>query len=331
MFKTLIVAPNWIGDAVMTLPLLDHLSNNHKIDVLAHKIVEPIYKHAQCVNDIIIHDFPHKKMMLMRRMRLASQLRTKQYTHVYVLPNSIKSLFIPFVAGISNKIAYNGEWPRKYLLTHCTPNLGKKILMVEHYAYLAKFFGANKNNTISGQLQPKLYIDKLHSENYLNSIDLKDNTYIAFAIGAEYGLAKQWPIDNFKELISLMYESVPHVKIILLGSAKDQDFAKNLQINDNVMNLCGITSLTQAMYVIHHAKSILTHDSGLMHIAAAIGTPTVALYGSSSPEHTPPLSNQAQYIWLKKECSPCFERTCKFGHYNCLKDITPQHVFEKLC
>jgi heptosyltransferase II len=97
-----------------------------------------------------------------------------------------------------------------------------------------------------------------------------------------------------------------------------------------VINLCGTTSLTEAMYVIQNAKKILTHDSGLMHIAAAIGTPIVAIYGSSSPEHTPPLSDKAKYIWLHKECSPCFQRTCRFGHYKCLTDILPQQVFEQI-
>jgi len=325
MQKILIIAPNWIGDAVMTLPLVAYLQQKGGlIDVLAPKIVSPIYKFCQNVENVIEHNLEHKKLNLKQRLDLIKIIKSHNYDIVYILPNSLKSLIIPLLSSISKKIAYTGEWPRKYFLSSYKNNKGKKLSMVKHYYALA-----NDSNIISEQeIYPKMHLDIQKAKQYSKELGLYN--YIVIAIGAEYGRAKQWPIHHFKSLIQIIYNKYPDLQIVLLGSDKDLDNAKNLEINKQVINLCGKTSLSQAILILKDAQQLLTHDSGLMHIACAVGTKVLAIYGSTSPYHTPPLSNNSSYIWLNLSCSPCFERTCPLGHYACLESISPIKVFEKM-
>jgi heptosyltransferase II len=331
MIKILIIAPNWIGDAVMTLPLLDKikLNNNYNdditIDVVCSNIIAPIYQHSSSVNNVIIYNGQHNKINFISRVKFALQLKQSNYTHAYILPNSIKSAIIPWIARIKNRIAYSGEFPRVILLTKYIKTLAKHKRkdkpMLEHYYDLA-------GSSVESPPYPKLNM-KLNTSLGLSLSE----EYICLAIGAEYGPAKQWPLEHFSALIKLVHEHKPDMQIVILGSNKDCINAEKILSTTSVgyiKNLCGKTTLAEAMHIISKAHTIVTHDSGLMHIAAAIGTPIVAIYGSSSPIHTPPLHHKAKYIWLNIECSPCFARECKFGHYNCLQNITPDHVFEKI-
>jgi heptosyltransferase-2 len=328
MSKTLIISPNWIGDAVMTLPLIYTLSQNgHIVDILAPHIVAPIYEHSIDVAKVIQHNFPHKKILLKQRIKLSQQLQKNNYEYIYILPNSLKSMIIPILIKAKYKIGYQGEWPRKIFLTKSFINQGKKISMVEYYHNLVK---QEKNILFQQKLQPKIDLDNEKSLECLIKFKLLNKKYIVVAIGAEYGPAKQWPLEYFKKLIEIIQYNYNNLYIILLGSYKDKEHGEFLVNNETTINLCGKTSLTQAMHIIKKADKVLTHDSGLMHIAAAIGTDLVAIYGSTSPLYTPPLSNNSNYIWLNLECSPCFQRTCPLKHYACLNNIKPQQVFEKL-
>ena len=328
MLKTLIISPNWIGDAVMTLPLITKLyKHGHEIHVLAPNIVAPIYENSIYVAKVIQHEFQHKKLSIFARIKLAIELKKNTYKYIYILPNSLKSAIIPFIIKADNIIGYKGEWPRKYLMTQYLTNQGKKLPMVEHYNNLSMLADDDKPNLI---LQPKIDLKNNETLACLQKFNIADKKYIAMAIGAEYGPSKQWPLENFKTLIDLIHKNYKDIYILLLGSAKDKEAAQSLVQNDKTINLCAKTSLTEAMHIIKKASKVLTHDSGLMHISAAIGTELLAIYGSTSPHHTPPLSNNSKYIWLNLECSPCFKRTCPLKHYACLNGIKPQEVFENL-
>jgi heptosyltransferase-2 len=337
--KTLVISPNWIGDAVMTLPLIKSLHDKgHVIDVLAPSVVAPIYENCSNVAKVIQHKYPHKKLLLVSRIKLALELKKNNYDCIYILPNSLKSAIIPIVINTKNIIGYKGEFPRKFFLSHAFTSQGKKMPMVEHYHNLAmadiSLEGCNLVSNLSEQdktkLEPKIDLSEDITNSCLDKFNLNNKKYIAIAIGAEYGPAKQWPLEHFSKLIEIIHEKYDDLHIILLGSPKDKPQAQSLVNHDRTINLCGSTSLTEAMHIIKKAQKVLTHDSGLMHIAAAIGTDLLAIYGSTSPHHTPPLAKNAKYMWLQLECSPCFKRTCPLNHYACLNDIKPQQVFENL-
>ena len=152
--------------------------------------------------------------------------------------------------------------------------------------------------------------------------------------GAEYGPTKRWPTTHFADLAQRLIVSNPNTQIILLGSKGDHALAQEITSQAKqdacIHNWCGDTSLDEAIALIGMSKAVISNDSGLMHIAAALKTPQVAIFGSSDPGHTPPLSDKAKVIWLNLPCSPCHKRVCPLGHLNCLNNILPEQVFATL-
>jgi heptosyltransferase-2 len=155
---------------------------------------------------------------------------------------------------------------------------------------------------------------------------------IALCPGAEFGPAKRWPAAHYTRLADLLYSTDPRRELILLGSKADAQTAGEIAAASAapVRVLAGQTSLDEAIALIAGAQAVVSNDSGLMHIAAALERPQVALFGSSDPRHTPPRSARAQVLWLHLECSPCFKRVCPLGHLNCLNQIAPEEVLRAL-
>jgi heptosyltransferase-2 len=329
MTASLVIAPQWIGDAVMTEPLLRVLAQRgESLSVAAMPWVAPIYRAMPQVSEVIELPFPRGGLHWAARRALAKQWQGG-FTRAYVCPNSFKSALLPWLAGIPQRIGYQGE-SRFGLLNQRIPNPSKhsRGSMVAHYLALAQ---ADTVNT----LQPKLDLSLDVLKNSLLHFDLKLGAYAVFAPGAEFGPAKRWPATYFAD-IALRTD----LAIVLLGSAKEADMCEDIakRINQErpklARSLAGQTDLSQAMALIASAQAMLSNDSGLMHVAAAMGVPQLALFGSSSPLHTPPLSDKAVVMWLKTEanyqppldCAPCFERSCPLGHMRCLNDLTPERV-----
>jgi heptosyltransferase-2 len=190
------------------------------------------------------------------------------------------------------------------------------------------------------KMPPQLMDQALEELSRIPSLPvLARNSYVVFAPGAEYGPAKRWPAKHFAELALKIDRPV-----LVLGSAKEHDIAEeitriaNAQQPGHCHNLAGNTNLVQAFALIANAHRVVSNDSGLMHVAAAFGVPQVAVYGSSSPEHTPPLNDRARVVWLRVDpnyqpplaCAPCYERTCPLGHMRCLEDVSAERVYKLL-
>ena len=329
MTASLVIAPQWIGDAVMTEPLLRVLAQRgESLSVAAMPWVAPIYRAMPQVSEVIELPFPRGGLHWAARRNLAQQWRSR-FERAYVGPNSWKSALLPLLAGIPVRVGYHGE-TRVGLLNQRIPNPAKdqRGAMVAHYLALAQI-------EADSSVQPKLDLSLDLLKTTLLSFDLKLGAYAVFAPGAEYGPAKRWPAAYFAEMG--LRTGLP---VVLLGSAKEaalcDDIAKriNQERPKNARNLAGMTDLSQAMALIASSQAMLSNDSGLMHVAAAMGVPQVAVFGSSSPLHTPPLSDKAVVLWLKNEvsyqpaldCAPCFERSCPLGHLRCLNDLTPERV-----
>ena len=336
----LIIAPNWIGDAVMTQPLLAALKSQYPastIDVLASTWVAPIYRACSEVNHVIEANFQHKQLQWGLRKQLANDLRLRGYQACFILPNSLKSALIPWMANIPFRIGYRGEL--RFGLINIALNNPSKINrppMVEHYLALSQLL-SDEETLAAKTLTPKLNVSssaKQSIDKKLSDANIDSKSVFVFCPGAEYGPTKRWPASHFAELANHLAQQLPNANIILLGSKSDHQLAEEIlqQSQDSVKihNWCGNTSLDEAIALIGLAKVVVSNDSGLMHIAAALKTPQIAIFGSSDPAHTPPLSENAKVIWLNLPCSPCHKKECPLGHLKCLNDILPQQVLATL-
>jgi heptosyltransferase-2 len=329
MSASLVVAPQWIGDAVMTEPLLRRLhARGERITVGALPWVAPVYRAMPQVAEVIEFPFAHGGLQWTGRRAMAAALRGR-FDTAYVCPNSLKSALIPWWAGIPRRVGYSGE-SRLLLLNQRLPNPPKGVRPP-----MVAFYSALSGDTDVAADRPQLQLGPALCASVLQTLALSDQGYYAFAPGAEFGPAKRWPTHHFASLATLL-----NLPVVLLGSAKEAALCAEISAQAKVLgavpcvDLSGRTSLDQALAVIAGARAMVSNDSGLMHVAAAFGTPQVAVFGSSSPLHTPPLSAQAQVIWLKDDasyqppldCAPCFQRECPLGHTRCLQDVSPQRV-----
>lgn len=334
--NTLLIAPQWIGDAVMTQPLVAALhAQGQAVTVGALPWVAPVYRAMAEVQAVIEFPFAHGGLQWNARRHVAKSLRG-QFQRAVVCPNSLKSALLPWWAGIGERVGYRGE-ARWGLLTTGLPNPPRKERgsMVAHYLALAG--GAQGGS--AAPTRPVLRVAPDARARALSRQGLRVGGYYVFAPGAEYGPAKRWPPQHFAALAEAL-----DAPVLLLGSAKDAATCKEIVALSSraphgpCISLAGNASLDEAMALIACARALVSNDSGLMHIAAALGTPQVAVFGSSSPLHTPPLSNVARVVWLKQDatyrpaldCAPCFARNCPLGHTRCLQDLGPARVADAL-
>ena len=329
--ESLVIAPQWIGDAVMTEPLLRRLhARGERITVGALPWVAPVYRAMPQVADVIEFPFAHGGLQFKARRTIAKRIEG-QFDTAYVCPNSLKSALLPFLAGIPKRVGYLGE-ARVGLLTHRLKNPKNKPPMVAFYSALSGESDLDAD-------RPQLHIADEQIEYTLRDLKLWRSGYYVFAPGAEYGPAKRWPAAHFSELAAQL-----DLPVVLLGSGKEAALCDEIAAPVNAArpgqchNLAGKTSLQQALSLIAGSKAVISNDSGLMHVAAAPGVAQVAIFGSSSPLHTPPLSDKATVLWLKADptyqppldCAPCFERECPLGHTRCLNDISAAQALQKI-
>jgi heptosyltransferase-2 len=336
----LIIAPNWIGDAVMTQPLLARLKvqyPNSTIDVLASTWVAPIYRACNEISEVIEAKFEHRQLQWSLRKQIAKELQSKNYQACFVLPNSFKSALIPWLANIPFRIGYRGELRYGLLnLSLENPSKMNRPPMVQHYLALSQLMKEDEENSFS-PLTPTLHVSpiaKQSVEHQLAAGKITSSPLFVLCPGAEYGPTKRWPAAHFAKLAQSLVTENANTQVILLGGMGDRELAQDIemqaQLPSNLHNWCGNTSLDEAIALISMAKAVVSNDSGLMHIAAALKIPQVAIFGSSDPAHTPPLSSTAKVLWLNLPCSPCHQKICPLGHLRCLNDILPQQVMATL-
>jgi heptosyltransferase-2 len=331
MHRILIIGPSWVGDTMLMQPMLARLRQRHsvcRIDVLAPPWTEGLLRAMPEVDDVIINPFPHGTLQLGSRYSLGKRLGANLYDQAIVLPNSLKSALVPFFANIKVRTGFVGEM--RYGLINDARKLDKKTLplMVERFAQLAEYAGHEIPRPLPN---PKLNVDTAQRDATLNKLNLGLSKPVAvFCPGAEYGPAKRWPIPYFAEIAQRLKKH--GFAVWLVGSAKDKEIADRIVAlgNQDCRNLCGATDLNDAIALLSCADLVISNDSGLMHLAAALDKPMLALFGSSSPQFTPPLSAKAEVVKLDLKCSPCFKRECPLGHFDCMMKLTPDMVWQKI-
>lgn len=328
--RILIVGPSWVGDMVMAQSLFKVLkaAGPCEIDVLAPEWSLPILARMPEVSRGVVMPVGHGKLELGVRWKLGQSLGTVGYDQAIVLPNSLKSAMIPAFAGIPQRTGFRGEM--RYFLINDMRMLSKRRLPMTVQRFVA--LGKGINQPLPDPLPwPRLVADAANQRTLPDKLGLSlERPAIAFMPGAEYGPAKQWPLPHFASLAAELVER--GFQVWILGSGKDREAADIIASDQeaHVINLCGRTELGEAVDLLALSRAAVTNDSGLMHVAAALDLPQIAIFGSSTPQHTPPLSDLAHVIYLGIECSPCFKRTCPLGHTRCLTEIAPQRVLAAL-
>jgi len=283
-----------------------------RIEALGPPWIAPVLRRMPEVDEVIEADLRHGELQLAQRWRLGRRLGARNYDQAVVLPNSFKSALLPFFAGIPERVGYAGEFRYGFLNR---VHRATKAPMALHYARLSEPPGTEPAQPLPATIlrcHPGAWAAAAASFGIAGP-------YCVLCPGAEYGPAKRWPY--FADLAPKL-----PLRAVLLGSAKDSDACAGIA----GLNLAGKTTLEQAMDLIAGAAFVVSNDSGLMHIAAALGRPLLALYGSSSPEHTPPRSARAKVLWLHPDCSPCFARECPLGHFRCMQELTPDRVLAEI-
>jgi heptosyltransferase-2 len=332
--RILIVGPSWVGDMVMAQTLFVCLKQRHpgcEVDVLAPEWSRPILERMPEVRAALSFPLGHGVLDIATRRRIGKSLAS-QYDQAILLPNSLKSALVPFFAGIPKRTGWKGEM--RYGLLNDIRKLDKERLplMIERFMALAYEADAEIPKPYP---KPRLQIDETSRAAALAKFGLGlDRPVLVLCPGAEFGEAKRWPVEHYAKVAEIKIRA--GWQVWLFGSKSDHPGCEDIRnrlipgLREEAVNLAGATSLAEAIDLMSAASAVVSNDSGLMHVAAALNRPLVAVYGSTSPQFTPPLADQVEIVRLGLECSPCFERTCRFGHYNCLRELKPRPVLEAL-
>lgn len=330
MNRILIIGPSWVGDMVMAQTLFKCLKQrdpNCEIDVLAPEWSRPILQRMPEVRQALSFPLGHGVLDIASRRKIGHGLRN-QYDQSIVLPNSLKSALVPWFARIPKRTGWRGEM--RYGLLNDVRILDKERypLMIERFMALA---GAPNEALPAIYPQPSLQSTAADRDAALAAFNLQlDRPVLALCPGAEFGDSKRWPAHYYAQVAEEKIRQGWQVWIF--GSKNDHAVGESIidelipGLKEEAYNLAGATQLGQAIDLLGCVDAVVSNDSGLMHVAAALNRPLVAVYGSTSPKFTPPLADQVEIVRLGLDCSPCFERTCRFGHNNCLRDLMPEQV-----
>lgn len=323
--RVLVVGPSWVGDMVMAQTLFKSLKRTRPqviIDVMAPPAALAVTQRMPEVSRSILFEMGHGELRFLYRHQFANSLH--EYQQAIVLPNSAKSGLVPLFAGIRTRTGFLGEM--RYLLLNDIRALDKKRLprMVDRFVALGDEQSPEKIAF------PELQLDLKNQEECIDRLDLDlERPVLSICPGAEFGDAKQWPEEHYANLANFGIEQ--GMQVWIFGSPRDDKVARQIrsQVNhqEYCHNLAGKTTLLDVVDLMALSKLVVSNDSGLMHIAAAVGVETTVLYGSTSPAFTPPLTRKVRIISDELSCSPCFKRTCPLGHKDCLNKLQPQRLY----
>lgn len=328
--KILVRIPNWIGDGILSIPATEAIKKNYcnaELTVIAKSWVAPVFFNNPWVDRVIEYDIAGRHRSIVGKWRLIGDLKREDFDLVVLFQNAFEAALLTFLAGIPSRIGYNRDF-RGPLLSHpvaVDPGIGKRH-QVYYYLDLLKVF----DNEVTAKPAPKLYL-KAQEEDWAGRFivgeGVEDVLIIGMAPGASYGPAKRWGSEKFAEVAQRLIAEY-RAKVIVFGDKGDYSICREIveRTGGRALNLAGRTTLRQFISLANRCSLFITNDSGPMHIASALGVPTVAIFGSTDSTLTGPLNENSIVVKKDTECSPCFKRTCSEGDYRCLKGITVEDI-----
>ncbi|MFT2110221.1 lipopolysaccharide heptosyltransferase II [Marinomonas sp. 2405UD68-3] len=332
MAKYLIVGPSWVGDMVMAQSVFSRIKQDDPtaiIDVIGPAWSAPILARMIEVRKSITLETGHGEWGIKTRRTLGKTLQSERYDKAIVLPRSWKSALVPFFANIPQRVGFHGE--QRFVLLTERRKLDKSVLNQTVKRFTSLGVEQDKAYPPEPIIHPQLSVDKNNQQTLLSSLNLsKDKPAIALMAGAEFGPSKQWPLQHFHDVAKHFIEK--GYQIWVLGGPKDKEDGDKIidGLGEFAFNLCGQTKLVDAIDLLAYADQAISNDSGLMHVAAAVGTHVHGIYGSTSEAFTPPLTDKKTIHNLHLDCSPCFKRHCPLGHTDCQNNLKPIKIINKI-
>jgi len=331
--KILIIAPSWVGDMVMTQALLRSLKKldpDCSIDVFAIPMLHPLLQRMPEVDHCIASPFRHGDIKLLEHFKIGKSLRKNGYTHAYLIHNSFKSALVPFFAKIPVRVGWRGE--QRYFLLSDMRILDKKKLPSTTERFVALGYGKDETPS-KPMLLPKLQASAENLDLILTQlkISLPKKPILAICPGTGNRGAKRWPPSYFADVA--VTKKNEGWDVWIFGGSKEQELAQIIQerCNNICLDLTGKTDLDEAIDLLSLATVVVANDSGLMHVASALGKPIVAIYGPTPPELAPPLTNNKfKILSLRLPCAPCSKAECQFEHNKCMYDLKPDLVLRAI-
>jgi lipopolysaccharide heptosyltransferase II len=328
----LIRSTNWIGDAVMTTPAVRAIRKrfpNTHISILAKPWVVPVFENSEHIDRLLIYDDQGRHKGIFGKFRLAKDLKKYHFDAVILFQNAFEAALITFLAGIPLRIGYNTD-VRQLLLTHavsCTNEIKKKH-QTDYYLNIIRGIGMEEYNRelyLKLNQKDRFRVEKILTEQRLSV----DDKLIGINPGATYGPAKQWPYDRFARLADKI-QAFTGGRIVIFGGPHDKELGRKIsrRMLNRPIDLSGGTSLGEAMALIERCDLFITNDSGLMHVAAALDVPLIAVFGSTNPATTGPLGSNSKVVQAAVPCSPCLKSDCPEGHLKCMDQIDADRVFD---
>ncbi|HUV50294.1 MAG TPA: lipopolysaccharide heptosyltransferase II [Anaerolineae bacterium] len=330
--QLLIRSTNWIGDAVMTTPAVRAIRKNFphaEISILTKPWVAPVFESSPYIDNILIYDDFEKHKGLSGKLRLARELKTYGFDAAILLQNAFEAALIAFFAGIPCRIGYNTD-ARSFLLTHsvsCTPQI-KKMHQTGYYLGILHGIGLDTDGPGLDLVVDKKYQNRAAKILEEHGVSRADRL-VGINPSATFGPAKQWFPERYAALSDKIHE-VFGARILLFGGPGDRELGRRISqmMQHPPVDLCGKTKLEEAIALINMCNLFITNDSGLMHVAAALDIPLIAIFGSTNPVTTGPKGLDSRIVRIPVECSPCLKPECPKGHLKCMDQIEVDMVFD---
>ncbi|MDO9565355.1 MAG: lipopolysaccharide heptosyltransferase II [Candidatus Desulfaltia sp.] len=330
--QLLIRSTNWIGDAVMTTPAVRAIRKNFphaEISILTRPWVAPVFESSPYIDNMLIYDDFGKHKGLSGKLRLARELKQYGFDAAILLQNAFEAALIAFFAGIPCRIGYNTD-ARSFLLTHsvsCTPRI-KKMHQTGYYLDILHGIGLDTDGPGLDLVVAKKYQKSAAEILEEHGISRADRL-VGINPSATFGPAKQWFPERYAALSDKIQE-VFGAGILLFGGPGDRELGLRIsqKMQHPPVDLCGKTDLGEAIALIKECDLFITNDSGLMHVAAALDVPLIAIFGSTNPVTTGPQSQRSKIVRVPIKCSPCLKPECPEGHLKCMDQIDVEMVFD---
>lgn len=331
--RILVHEVNWLGDLVMTLPALAALRRafpTARLSVLIDHRLASFFDAGGLIDDVIPLHRSGRRFAAVELLRIASQLRSRRFDLAVVLPNSFVSALRVALAGIPVRAGFARDGRGWMLTNRATPDAQLMKRHQVHY-WLEMLNAALGVETDPSRIPVEVAPHHLaRMREWLAARRNDRSKLVAVAPAAAYGPAKEWPQEHYVQLISSLAER--GIQAALVGGPGDVQRCESIAaaVTCGAIIAAGQTNIGELMALLSLCNGFVGNDSGAAHVASALHVPTVAIFGSTNPARTGPLGPRTTILYQGVECSPCLARTCRFGHYRCLRDITPAQALEAL-